>query len=116
MSPLKVSALLAAAAIVGAVGVGAATQRTAIGDLSNNEGILVDVKSFKIIKGKAKGDPQAQLIKLGARQVADGAIVFRSGDKLYIADGRPEGVPQAMNPSDPMPTTIDGFNSLFESF
>ena len=93
-----------------------AAQHAAIGDLSNNEGILVDVKSFKIVKGKAKDDPQVRLVKLAAREVNDGAIVFRSGDKLYIADGRPEGMPQAMNPGDPMPTTIDGFNKLFENY
>jgi hypothetical protein len=121
MSPLKLSALLTATALVGiaagltplAIG---ATQHTTIGDLSNNEGILVDVKTFKIVKGKAKSDPQPQIVKLGARPVTEGAIVFRSGDKLYIADGNPVGGPQAMNPGDPMPSTISGFNSLFENF
>jgi hypothetical protein len=27
--------------------------------------------------------------KLGAREVTDGAIIFRAGEKLYIVDGRP---------------------------
>src|SRR4029077_8056536 len=55
----------------------------AVGQLASNEGIYVDVKEFKINKGVAKSDPQAQIAKSGAREVSDGAIIFRSGDKLY---------------------------------
>jgi hypothetical protein len=47
------------------------------------------MKEFKINKGAAKGDPSSQIAKSGAREVSDGAIIFRSGDKLYIVDGRP---------------------------
>jgi hypothetical protein len=61
----------------------------AVGQLASNEGIYVDVKEFKINKGVHKGDPQPQIVKSGAREVSDGAIIFRSGDKLYIVDGRP---------------------------
>lgn len=61
----------------------------ALGQLASNEGIYVDMKAFKIAKGAAKGDPSAQIVKLGAREVTDGAIIFRHGDKLYIVDGRP---------------------------
>jgi hypothetical protein len=60
-----------------------------IGELANNEGIYVDLKAFKIAKGAAQGDASAQIEKMGAREVADGAIIFRSGDKLYIVDGKP---------------------------
>src|SRR5262249_15913346 len=60
-----------------------------LGSLGNNEDIYVDNKDFKIAEGKAKGDPTAQLSKSGAKQVSGGAIIFRSGDKLYIVDGRP---------------------------
>ena len=59
--------------------------------LGNNEGIFVDSKSFNINKGKAKVDPAAQIAKLNAKEVGPGAIIFRSGDKLYIADGTPPG-------------------------
>jgi len=61
----------------------------AVGQIASNEGIYVDVNRFKIAKGVAKGDPAAQIAKSGAREVADGAIIFRSGNKLYIVDGRP---------------------------
>jgi hypothetical protein len=60
-----------------------------LGALAHNEGIYVNVTDFKIAKGAAKGDPSAQLSNSGAREVADGAIIFRSGDKLYIVDGIP---------------------------
>ena len=59
-----------------------------LGSLASNEGIYVDVKEFKVAKGAAKGDVSAQLSKAGAREVADGAIIFRSGNRLYIVDGR----------------------------
>lgn len=60
-----------------------------VGEIANNEGIFVDAKSFKIAKGTAKGDPSAQIAKLGAKEVGPGAIIFRSGDKLYMVEGRP---------------------------
>jgi len=60
-----------------------------IGQLASNEGIYVDMKDFNIMKGAAKGDPSAQIAKLGARKVSDGAIIFRAGDALYIVDSKP---------------------------
>jgi hypothetical protein len=62
-----------------------------VGQLASNEGIFVDVNEFKIAKGAAKGDPSEQIAKSGAREVTDGAIIFRSGNKLYIVDGKPAG-------------------------
>jgi hypothetical protein len=60
-----------------------------VGQLISNEGIFVDPKEFTINKGMAKGDPSEQIAKSGAREVLEGAIIFRSGAKLYIVDGRP---------------------------
>jgi hypothetical protein len=71
---------------------GAATQQP-IADLSNNEGIYVELKTFKVHRGMAKTDPQAQITKLGARPVNEGAIIFRAGDQLYIVDAAPGGTP-----------------------
>jgi hypothetical protein len=62
---------------------------SSVGQLASNEGIFVDVKEFKINKGMAKGDPSEQIKKSGAREVTEGAIIFRSGGKLYIVDGTP---------------------------
>ena len=68
--------------------------QNALGQLASNEGIYVDMKDFKIAKGAAKGDPAAQIAKLGAREISDGAIIFRSGAKLYIVDSRPPSTSQ----------------------
>ena len=62
----------------------------ALGQLGSNEGIHVDIKGFKITKGAAKDDASNQVAKLGAREVTDGAIIFRAGNKLYIVDGKPK--------------------------
>jgi hypothetical protein len=74
----------------------AAPSQDVIGELGNNEGIFVDGKTFKIARGKAKGDPAAQIAKLGAKEVGPGAIVFRYNDKLYMVEGTPVQAPQAM--------------------
>ena len=111
---LAVSALCAAS--LASNFTSAVSQPSGLGKLASEEGILVDVKNFQINKGKAKNEPSAMLVKYGAKQVNDGAIIFRSADKLYIIDGDPRGMPQAINPGEPLPTTIDGFNRLFENF
>jgi hypothetical protein len=91
MSPSKVSLLLIAAAAVG-FGVtasryaNAAPEKGEIGALGPNHGIVVDPKTFTITKGASKTDPTAHIVKLGAREVTNGAVIFRVGDKLYIAD------------------------------
>ena len=65
------------------------SQQDVLVDLANNEGIFVDAKSFKVARGQSKGDASAAIIKLNAKEVSPGAIVFRSGDKLYLAEGAP---------------------------
>ena len=67
-----------------------APSQDVISKLDNNQGIFVDKKNFDVVKGNAKTDnPVATLTKMGAREVSAGAIIFRSGDKLYIVDGTP---------------------------
>ena len=65
-----------------------------LGQLASNEGIYVDMKDFSITKGTAKGDPTAQIAKLGAKKISDGAIIFRAGDDLYIVDSKPPSTTQ----------------------
>ena len=58
--------------------------------LADNQGIYVDKATFKLAIGEAKGsDPVALIAKMGGKEVASGAVIFRSGDKLYILDGKP---------------------------
>jgi len=59
-----------------------------LGQLADNEAIVVDLKSFNIAKAGAKGDTSSHIDKLKAREVAEGAVIFRSGGKLYIVDGK----------------------------
>jgi hypothetical protein len=65
-----------------------------LGQLASNEGIYVDMKGFKIAKGAAQGNPSALIEKMAAKKVSDGAIIFRSGDALYIVDGMPKAKTQ----------------------
>jgi hypothetical protein len=65
----------------------AESQGDVIGELASNEGIFVDGKTFKIAKGKAKGEPSAQIAKLGAKEVGPCAIIFRYREKLYMVEG-----------------------------
>ena len=98
--------LAAAAAVIAFVPVCALAQSTSgKGDtgegftLNDNDGIFVDKGSFKALRGNgAKGDPATTLAKLGAKEVKQGAVIYRLGDKLYIVDGTPptDATPQFM--------------------
>ena len=70
----------------------APSQSDLIGELASGEGIFVDGKTFKIAKGKSKGDPSAQIARLSAKEIGPGAIIFRYRDKLYMVEGTPPGV------------------------
>jgi hypothetical protein len=76
-----------------------ATQKEVLTTLDNNQGILVDKNNFNVIKGtSATGDPLQAMAKMNPREVSAAAIVFRSGDKIYMVDGTPPAntTPQAM--------------------
>jgi hypothetical protein len=91
------TAVAAASMFAGTIKLAAAQQASdVIGELANNQGIFVDGKTFKIIRGAAKGDPSAEIAKLGAKETGPGAIIFRHDDKLYTAEVSPEMSLQAM--------------------
>jgi len=94
--PVLLVALPQSAMAQSTVGTAPPAAADVVGELSSNEGIFVDGKTFKIARGKAKGDPASQISKLGAKEVGPGAIIFRSGDKLYMVEGAPALTPQAM--------------------
>ena len=56
--------------------------------IPDNDSVYIDAKSFEIVPGKGKGDAGAQIKDLGARELGPGAIIIRSGNKLYIAEGQ----------------------------
>ena len=57
--------------------------------IAENDSVYVDAKTFSLTPGKGKGDAAAQVKVLGARSLDAGAIIFRAGNKLYIADAVP---------------------------
>jgi hypothetical protein len=78
-SLLVVAAVVALAPIVPAF----AQSKDAL-TIANNDSVLIDAKSFKILPGNAEGDAAALIKKLDAKDMGPGAIVFRSGGKLYM--------------------------------
>ena len=54
-------------------------------NIADHDGIYVDGRSFKVIPGTASGDTSALMQKSGVRELGPAAIVFRKGDKLYLA-------------------------------
>ena len=57
--------------------------------IADNDSVYIDGRSFNIVPGKAKGDVSLQIKMLDAHDLGPGAIVFRSGDKLWIANAAP---------------------------
>jgi hypothetical protein len=62
----------------------AQSQTPSSATIADNDSILIDGKNFTVTPGRAKGDASMQINALGARDLGPGAIVFRSGGKLYI--------------------------------
>jgi Putative metallopeptidase len=57
------------------------------GRIADKDGIFIDGKNFTVTPGLAKNDIAARINTLGARDLGSGAIIFRSGAKLYIVSG-----------------------------
>jgi len=54
--------------------------------IDDSDSIFIDGRTFRITPGKGKSDALWAIKGLGARELDPGAIVFRSGRKLYIVD------------------------------
>ena len=69
---------------------GVAAQPDVLLTLGNHDGIFVDKKTFKAIKGNgAHANAASLLAKLDAKEVSAGAMIYRLDEKLYIVDGTP---------------------------
>ena len=62
----------------------------AVAELGDHEGVYVNKSDFKLHMGKPKATPSAETLKKGAEEVKNGAIIYRSGGKLYLVDGTPD--------------------------
>src|ERR1051326_5713237 len=60
--------------------------------LAENDALYVDAPSFSMIIGRSKGDIAAELKALGAHEIGPGAIIIRSGGKLYLAAAQDQTV------------------------
>src|SRR5262245_9159219 len=65
-------------------------ESNAVAQLGDHEGVYVDKSTFKLHLGKPKATPPADALGKGAHEVSNGAIIYRSGGKLYLVDGTPD--------------------------
>ena len=86
MSKYATSVIMSAA--VSAVTFATAHAQQSVLAIPDNDSVYVDAKSFQVVPGKGKSDAGAQIRDLGARELGPGAIIIRSGNKLYIAEGQ----------------------------
>jgi hypothetical protein len=86
--PRLMSLVFAACAIAGSgiPTVGAqSNDRLAIG-ITDHEGFFIDGKSFNIVPGRTQKELSDLIGKLDAHSLGPGAIIFRMGNRLYIAE------------------------------
>jgi hypothetical protein len=86
MSKHTTSVIMSAA--VSAVTFATAHAQQTVLTIPDNDSVYIDAKSFQVIPGKGKGDAGVQIKDLAARELGPGAIIIRSGNKLYIAEGQ----------------------------
>ena len=86
MSKYTTSVIMSAA--VGVATFATAHAQQSVLAIPDNDSVYIDAKSFQVVPGKAKGDAGAQIKDLAARELGPGAIIIRSGNKLYIAEGQ----------------------------
>lgn len=91
----------------------------AVQSLAENGSILVDGRTFQITPGEGRGGSSAQIDKLGARELGPAAIIFRSGERLYIVDaskpppGRsPASQRQYLNENNSQPSPVSQPNRI----
>jgi hypothetical protein len=84
-----VGALLVA--LAASAGTAAAQAQSSAG-IADKDAIFFDGRTFQVVPGKANDDFAKRIEGMGAREIGPGAIIFRSGDKLYIA-GAPANTP-----------------------
>jgi hypothetical protein len=86
MSKYATSVIMSAAVSVATFATAHAQQSVLA--IPDNDSVYIDAKSFQVVPGKGKGDAGAQIKDLAARELGPGAIIIRSGNKLYIAEGQ----------------------------
>ena len=86
MSKYTTSVIMSAAVSVATFATAHAQQSVLA--IPDNDSVYIDAKSFQVVPGKGKGDAGVQIKDLAASELGPGAIIIRSGNKLYIAEGQ----------------------------
>src|ERR1700730_11374950 len=86
MSKYTTSVIISAAVIVATFATAHAQQSVLA--IPHNDSVYIDAKCFQVVPGKGKGDAGVQIKDRAARELGPGAIIIRSGNKLYIAEGQ----------------------------
>src|SRR5262249_55277802 len=81
------TSVIMSAAVTVATFATAHAQQTAL-TIPDNDSVYIDAKSFQVVPGKGKGNAETQIKDLAARELGPAAIIIRSGNKLYIAEGQ----------------------------
>ena len=87
--PAQTAIVLMAALLAGAVTMAVYAQNA--GSIGDKDAVLIDGRKFEVQPAKARAVVGDLVKTLGAREIGPGAIIFRSGDKLYIVDAVPGG-------------------------
>jgi hypothetical protein len=82
------TAIVLLAALAAGAAIMAAQAQNAAG-LGDKDAVFIDGKSFQVVPGKGPANSTDLVKNLGAREIGPGAIIFRSGEKLYIAGAPP---------------------------
>jgi hypothetical protein len=89
-----------------------ARSQTAPGTIADLESVYIDGETFTIVPGHPKPDAAAAIRGLGGRALGRAAIIYRSGDQLYIL-----GAPLVLGriqPSEPDRPAVDaGLSQLY---
>jgi len=93
------AAVVAAVVLASCWTLAAAPAQEAPARMTDKDAIFIDSQTFQVLTGKARADAADRIKDPNARELGPAAIVFRSGDKLYIA-GAPLRVDDAGTPSD----------------
>ena len=93
-------AVVAAVVLASCWTLSAARAEDASRRIVDKDSIFIDGQTFQVLPGRARNDASAQIKNLNARELGPAAIVFRSGDKLYVA-GVPLRLDGASDAADP---------------
>ena len=64
--------------------------------LADNEALFIDGQALTVTPGRSQDDVRAHIGNQNVHALGVGAIVFRSGDRLYVIDAMPMGAAMAM--------------------